>query len=99
MRYQLTLGLLVAHVLPNSQVAFYEKVLEAAGSLGLERLTSLVEWECRQLVNTTTVSNAIILYRVTSLFGVYFRLELGTIGCRHVALALQLPIFARPLEL
>ncbi|CAM9474506.1 unnamed protein product, partial [Hapterophycus canaliculatus] len=38
-----------------SKVAFYEKVLEAAGALGLERLRSLVEWECRQLVNTTTV--------------------------------------------
>ncbi|CAM9662216.1 unnamed protein product [Scytosiphon promiscuus] len=38
-----------------SKVTFYEKVLEAAGALGLERLRSLVEWECRQLVNTTTV--------------------------------------------
>ncbi|CAM9549795.1 unnamed protein product, partial [Ectocarpus sp. 8 AP-2014] len=39
----------------RSKVAFYEKVLEAAGALGLHRLRSLVEWECRQLVNTTTI--------------------------------------------
>lgn len=42
--------------MPNPQVAFFEKVLEAAGILRLDRLISLVEWECRQLVNTTTVS-------------------------------------------
>ncbi|CAB1107021.1 unnamed protein product [Ectocarpus sp. CCAP 1310/34] len=39
----------------RNKVALYEKVLEAAGALGLHRLRSLVEWECRQLVNTTTV--------------------------------------------
>lgn len=39
------------------QVAFFGQVLEAAGALGLKRLRSLVEWECRQLVNTTTVSD------------------------------------------
>eukprot|EP00752_Nemacystus_decipiens_P012142 g10764.t1 len=38
-----------------SKVAFFEKVLEAAVILRLDRLISLVEWECRQLVNTTTV--------------------------------------------
>lgn len=43
-------------LIPNSQVAFFEKVLEAAGVLRLDRLISLIEWECRQLVNTTTVS-------------------------------------------
>eukprot|EP00903_Cladosiphon_okamuranus_P011781 g11074.t1 len=38
-----------------SKVVFLEKVLEGAGILQLNRLISLVEWECRQLVNTTTV--------------------------------------------
>lgn len=45
--------------IPNYQVAFFEKVLEAAGILRLDRLISLVEWECRQLVDITTVRNAV----------------------------------------
>ncbi len=54
----------------NIQVAFYEKVLEAAGTLRLERLSSLVEWECRQLVNTVTVSGYVfVILRKLSALG------------------------------
>lgn len=42
------------------QVLMCEKVLRAAKELSLERLYTLVEWHCRELVDNETVRDGLL---------------------------------------